>query len=67
MERRVGKKFRLGRKVGSGSFGEVYIGTDIATGEFFLSLLFLLLSSLFFDDSRHVTSEDEVEVSETLG
>lgn len=33
MDRRVGNKYRLGRKVGSGSFGEVYIGTDMTTGE----------------------------------
>ncbi|KAF0687308.1 Aste57867_20918 [Aphanomyces stellatus] len=33
LELRVGKKFRLGRKVGSGSFGDVYLGTNIETGE----------------------------------
>nr|VDD22902.1 unnamed protein product [Brassica oleracea] len=33
MEPRVGNKFRLGRKIGSGSFGEIYLGTDIQTNE----------------------------------
>lgn len=33
MELRVGKKFRLGRKIGSGSFGDIYIGTNMTTGE----------------------------------
>lgn len=33
MELRVGKKFRLGRKIGSGSFGDIYHGTNMTTGE----------------------------------
>lgn len=33
MELRVGRKYRLGRKIGSGSFGEIYQGTNIQTGE----------------------------------
>jgi len=33
MELRVGGKFRLGRKVGSGSFGDVYMGTNVQTAE----------------------------------
>lgn len=32
-ELRVGKKFRLGRKIGSGSFGDIYLGTNMSTGE----------------------------------
>jgi serine/threonine protein kinase len=27
MEPRIGNKFRVGRKLGSGSFGEIYLGT----------------------------------------
>ncbi|KAL3639780.1 Casein kinase 1-like protein 2 [Castilleja foliolosa] len=33
MEPRVGNKFRLGRKIGSGSFGEIYLGTNIQKNE----------------------------------
>ncbi|KAI0496399.1 hypothetical protein KFK09_022715 [Dendrobium nobile] len=33
MESRVGNKFRLGRKIGSGSFGEIYLGTNVQTNE----------------------------------
>ncbi|XP_065866749.1 casein kinase 1-like protein 2 [Euphorbia lathyris] len=33
MEPRVGNKFRLGRKIGSGSFGEIYLGTNFQTNE----------------------------------
>jgi len=33
MELRVGGKYRLGRKIGSGSFGDVYLGTNVQTGE----------------------------------
>lgn len=29
----MGNKFRLGRKIGSGSFGEIYLGTNIQTNE----------------------------------
>mmetsp|Transcript_25469 Transcript_25469/g.30909 ORF Transcript_25469/g.30909 Transcript_25469/m.30909 type:complete len:376 (-) Transcript_25469:876-2003(-) len=33
MELRVGNKYRLGRKIGSGSFGDIYLGTNIQTHE----------------------------------
>ncbi|THU65442.1 hypothetical protein C4D60_Mb05t03670 [Musa balbisiana] len=33
MEQVVGGKFKLGRKIGSGSFGELYLGVNIQTGE----------------------------------
>uniref|UniRef100_A0A915PKU2 non-specific serine/threonine protein kinase n=1 Tax=Setaria digitata TaxID=48799 RepID=A0A915PKU2_9BILA len=33
MELRVGGRFRLGRKIGSGSFGDIYLGQNILTQE----------------------------------
>jgi len=33
MELRVGGMYRLGRKIGSGSFGDIYLGTNINSGE----------------------------------
>lgn len=33
IELRVGGKYRLGRKIGGGSFGDIYLGTNINTGE----------------------------------
>ncbi|KAL2463137.1 casein kinase I [Forsythia ovata] len=33
MDRVIGGKFKLGRKIGSGSFGELYLGVNIQTGE----------------------------------
>jgi serine/threonine protein kinase len=33
MELRVGSKFQLNKKIGSGAFGEIYSGRNIKTGE----------------------------------
>jgi casein kinase 1 epsilon len=33
MDHVIGGKFKLGRKIGSGSFGELYIGINVQTGE----------------------------------
>lgn len=30
---RIGKKFSIGHKIGSGSFGDIFVGTDLATGD----------------------------------
>jgi serine/threonine protein kinase len=30
---RIGKKYKGGKKLGGGAFGEIYLGTDVYTGE----------------------------------
>ena len=32
-ELRVGNKYKIGRKIGSGSFGDIYLGSSIINGE----------------------------------
>ena len=33
MDIRIGNKFRLGKRLGSGSFGEIFLGVNLTTGE----------------------------------
>ena len=33
LELRVGGKYRLGKKIGSGSFGDIYLGHNVSSGE----------------------------------
>ena len=33
MDHVIGGKFKLGRKIGSGSFGELYLGVNVQSGE----------------------------------
>lgn len=33
LDLRVGKKYRIGRKIGSGSFGDIYLGINVISGE----------------------------------
>lgn len=48
MELRVGNRYRLGRKIGSGSFGDIYLGektwTDLLFSSHFLSPQFITTS-----------------------
>ncbi|QCD80277.1 casein kinase 1 [Vigna unguiculata] len=61
MEPRVGNKFRLGRKIGSGSFGEIYLGTNIQTNEeVAIKLMFsitteLIPASYFLEGDRVIS------------
>lgn len=35
MELRVGKKYKFDKKIGSGAFGDIYLGINVATSIFF--------------------------------
>ncbi|KAK8969290.1 Casein kinase I isoform delta-like [Platanthera guangdongensis] len=61
MEHVIGGKFKLGRKIGSGSFGELYLGVNILSGEevaiklvipFSIVGIVVLFVRCFFKDSH---------------
>lgn len=47
MELRVGNKYRLGRKIGSGSFGDIYLGEIIDFSFISTDYVFFFRSDLF--------------------
>ncbi|CCH44422.1 putative casein kinase [Wickerhamomyces ciferrii] len=59
MDLRVGRKYRIGRKIGSGSFGDIYLGTNIISGE----LVAIKLESI---SARHPQLEYEARVYKAL-
>ncbi|CCF57222.1 hypothetical protein KAFR_0C02290 [Kazachstania africana CBS 2517] len=60
MDLRVGRKFRIGRKIGSGSFGDIYHGTNLISGE----EVAIKLESI---RSRHPQLEYEARVYKYIG
>ena len=52
MELRVGNKYRLGRKIGSGSFGDIYLGNWYQLQLYFLIILALIFFDVFKNPLR---------------
>ncbi|KAG9018525.1 serine/threonine protein kinase [Tulasnella sp. 427] len=59
MDLRVGGKYRLGKKIGSGSFGDIYLGVNIISGE----EVAIKLESV---KAKHPQLEYEAKVYKTL-
>ena len=57
MELRVGHKYRLGRKIGSGSFGDIYLGLFNV-----VEFRFTFDQVLFFNSGTNITSNEEVAI-----
>lgn len=59
MDLRVGNKYRIGRKIGSGSFGDIYLGSNIVNGE-------EVAIKLESTKAKHPQLEYEAKVYKTL-
>lgn len=46
----ISHKYRLIRKIGSGSFGDIYLGINISNGEV---IFFILNIYCYFQDKKH--------------
>ena len=52
MELRVGKHFRIGRKIGNGSFGSIYSGTNVLKDEK-VAIKLVIISFASFEATFH--------------
>ncbi|ESN98499.1 hypothetical protein HELRODRAFT_176975 [Helobdella robusta] len=59
MDLRINEKFRLGRKIGSGSFGNIYLATDLVTSE-------SVAVKLELCRSKHLTLQAENKIYKLL-
>ena len=62
IELRIGNKYRVGRKIGSGSFGDIYLGEKRKRKRFFFfSQAQLVCVLLVFGDTTRVYSRNETK------
>jgi len=59
IELRIGNKYRVGRKIGSGSFGDIYLGEKRKRKRFFFFPKHSLCVLLVFVDTTRVYSRNE--------
>lgn len=59
IELRIGNKYRVGRKIGSGSFGDIYLGEKRKKEIFFFFPKHSLCVVLVFVDTTRVYSRNE--------
>ena len=61
IELRIGNKYRVGRKIGSGSFGDIYLGEKRKRKRFFFFPKQSLCVLLVFGDTTRVYSRNETK------
>ena len=64
MELRVGNKYRLGRKIGSGSFGDIYLGENLSFSFIHLTAfrLSLQLYGFLLPSGSNIATGEEVAI-----
>lgn len=62
MELRVGNKYRLGRKIGSGSFGDIYLGEDSDKNFLFFWPHIETTSFLIVQSGSNIATGEEVAI-----
>ena len=57
----VGERYRLVRKIGSGSFGDIYLAINITNGEVCATITVLLIALVLLNRVRFVSEHSRKE------